>query len=287
MKKNKLIFFNILLIFAICVFNFLNINSKVSPSNKLIVHYIDVGQGDCILVQVNNKNLLIDSGPSSNREDLLSYFKKLNINKLDYLIATHPHEDHIGNMDTIIKRFKINNFYAPKITNTSLSFENMINALIDKCLKIKILKSGTNNINLGLNTKVEIFSPKEDIISDNFNDYSSVIKISFYNTSFLFTGDAENFTENYLISNNYNLKSDVIKIGHHGSSTSSSLNFLKAVNPSIAIISVGKNNKYDHPSAQTLTYLKDMNIDTYRTDLNGTIILSSNGNIINTSLSSK
>lgn len=132
-----------------------------------------------------------------------------------------------------------------------------------------------------------LISPEENIVSDNFNDYSSVIKISFLNTSFLFTGDAENFTEDYLISNNFNLKSDVLKVGHHGSSTSSSLKFLKAVNPSVAIISVGNNNTYGHPSLQTLTSLKNMNIDTYRTDLNGTIILSSNGNIINITLSSK
>ena len=186
-----------------------------------------------------------------------------------------------------IQLFNGSNFYAPKIINTSISFENMISALVDKSLKVKVLKSGTNTINLGLNTKVEVFSPEENIVSDNFNDYSSVIKISFLNTSFLFTGDAENFTEDYLISNNCNLKSDVLKVGHHGSSTSSSLKFLKAVNPSVAIISVGNNNTYGHPSLQTLTSLKNMNIDTYRTDLNGTIILSSNGNIINITLSSK
>lgn len=287
MKKSKLIFFNIILIFAICILNFFNINSKSYINNDLIIHYIDVGQGDCILIQVNNKNLLIDSGPSSNRDDLLNYLQKLNIDKFDYIIATHPHEDHIGNMDTIIKRFNVSNFYASKIINTSISFENMISALVDKSLKVKVLKSGTNTINLGLNTKVEVFSPEENIASDNFNDYSSVIKISFLNTSFLFTGDAENFTEDYLISNNCNLKSDVLKVGHHGSSTSSSLKFLKAVNPSVAIISVGNNNTYGHPSLQTLTSLKNMNIDTYRTDLNGTIILSSNGNIINITLSSK
>ena len=107
MKKSKLIFFNIILIFAICILNFFNINSKSYINNDLIIHYIDVGQGDCILIQVNNKNLLIDSGPSSNRDDLLNYLQKLNIDKFDYIIATHPHEDHIGNMDTIIKRFNV------------------------------------------------------------------------------------------------------------------------------------------------------------------------------------
>lgn len=164
MKKSKLIFFNIILIFAICILNFFNINSKSYINNDLIIHYIDVGQGDCILIQVNNKNLLIDSGPSSNRDDLLNYLQKLNIDKFDYIIATHPHEDHIGNMDTIIKRFNVSNFYAPKIINTSISFENMISALVDKSLKVKVLKSGTNTINLGLNTKVEVFSLKKILL---------------------------------------------------------------------------------------------------------------------------
>ena len=194
MKKSKLIFFNIILIFAICILNFFNINSKSYINNDLIIHYIDVGQGDCILIQVNNKNLLIDSGPSSNRDDLLNYLQKLNIDKFDYIIATHPHEDHIGNMDTIIKRFNVSNFYAPKIINTSISFENMISALVDKSLKVKVLKSGTNTINLGLNTKVEVFSPEENIVSDNLK-----IKITLRNfkTCHKFISNANSSKFNY------------------------------------------------------------------------------------------
>ena len=118
------------------------------------------------------------------------------------------------------------------------------------------------------------------MISENYNDYSPVIKITFHNNSFLFTGDSEAYTENQLLSDNVNLKSDIIKIGHHGSKTSTSYNFLHEVNPSFAIISVGENNKYGHPSLDTLLNLNLMNIKTYRTDLNGTIIVTSNGNTI-------
>lgn len=280
MKKNKLFILNLILVFIICSLNYFQLSSRSSANAEMLIHYIDVGQGDCILIQVNEKNLLIDSGSASNRKELLDYLSKLKIQKFDYILATHPHEDHIGNMDTIIKRFAIDKFYAPKVTHTSICFENMVNALVDQSLKINILKKGGNDINLGKNTNIEVFSPLENMITDNYNDYSPVIKITFHNNSFLFTGDAEAYTENQLLSDNVNLNSDIIKIGHHGSKTSTSYNFLNAVNPSVAIISVGENNTYGHTSADTLSNLSLMNIKTYRTDLDGTIIVTSNGNKI-------
>lgn len=284
MKNIKFVTILFLLLIS-CSFYSCNLNlyNNNDLSKEMIVHYIDVGQGDCILIQVNNKNLLIDSGPSSNRKNLLTYLNKLKINKLDYIVATHPHEDHIGNMDTIIKRYTIGEFYAPKVTHTSTTFENMVSALIDKNLKINILKKGSTGIDLGENTKIQVFSPAEDMYSDNLNDYSPIIKIEFLNTSFLFTGDAESYTEQQVLLENNNLKCDIIKIGHHGSSTSTSPNFLSAVNPSIAIISVGDSNSYGHPTLDTLSLLESMNISTIRTDINGTIIVTSDGNNINIS----
>ena len=247
----------------------------------MVVHYIDVGQGDCILIQVNNKNLLIDSGPSSNRKELLDYLEKLNIKKLDYIIATHPHEDHIGNMDTIIRRYNIESFYSPKVTHSSTTFENMISSLVDKNLKINILNKGVSGIDLGKNTSVSVYSPLENLYTDNLNDYSPIIKITFLNNSFLFTGDAEISTENTVLSQNENLKCDILKVGHHGASTSTSHDFITAVNPSVAIISVGKNNSYGHPTPETLSRLNSLNIKTIRTDINGTIIAISDGKNIN------
>lgn len=279
-KVLKVLFF----IFIITIsFSFLTQNNSNNYKNKMIIHYIDVGQGDSILIQVNNKNLLIDSGPSSNRKDLLSYLEKLNIKKFDYIIATHPHEDHIGNMDTIIKRYNIGNFYSPKVLTSSTTFENMIDALVDKNLKINVLKNGSKGINLGENTKVEVFSPTESISSDNLNDYSPIIKITFFNNSFLFTGDAEISTEDIVLSQNNNLNCDILKVGHHGSSTSTSSNFLASANPSVAIISVGKNNSYGHPTSETLSLLNSFNIRTLRTDIDGTIIAISDGKNINIS----
>lgn len=274
----------ILTISAIIIsISFLTQNNNGNYENKMIIHYIDVGQGDCILIQVNNKNLLIDSGPSSNRKDLLNYLEKLDIKKFDYIIATHPHEDHIGNMDTIIKRYNIGSFYSPKVITSSTTFENMISALVDKNLKINVLKKGVKGIDLGKNTEIEVFSPLENISSDNLNDYSPIIKITFLDNSFLFTGDAEISTEDTVLSENNNLNCDILKVGHHGSSTSTSPDFLISANPSVAIISVGKNNSYGHPTSETLSILNSYNIRTIRTDINGTVIAISDGKNINIS----
>ncbi len=272
-------FFKILSsIFIVIIFIlFFNLNNNANFKNKMIIHYIDVGQGDCILIQVNNKNLLIDSGPSTNRKYLLNYLKKINIKKFDYIIATHPHDDHIGNMDTIIKRYNVEKFYSPKVTTSSDTFDSLLSALVDKNLKINVLKKGTNQINLGKNANLKVLSPSKDFTSDNLNNYSPIIKINFLNNSFLFTGDAETSDENLVLFENNDLKADVLKVGHHGSSTSTSLDFLNSVDPSVAIISVGKNNSYGHPSQKVLSLLDESNIKTLRTDISGNIIVISDG----------
>ncbi|WP_300696718.1 ComEC/Rec2 family competence protein [uncultured Clostridium sp.] len=272
-------FFKILSsIFIVIIFIlFFNLNNNANFKNKMIIHYIDVGQGDCILIQVNNKNLLIDSGPSTNRKYLLNYLKKINIKKFDYIIATHPHDDHIGNMDTIIKRYNVEKFYSPKVTTSSDTFDSLLSALVDKNLKINVLKKGSSQINLGKNVTLKVLSPSKDFTSDNLNNYSPIIKINFLNNSFLFTGDAETSDENLVLFENNDLKADVLKVGHHGSSTSTSLDFLNSVDPSVAIISVGKNNPYGHPSQKVLSLLDESNIKTLRTDISGNIIVISDG----------
>ncbi|MZK53902.1 ComEC/Rec2 family competence protein [Clostridium beijerinckii] len=282
-KKYLLTFLAILLFsFSIVSCGLTKFNSNKASNadpNKMLVHYIDVGQGDCILVQVNNKNLLIDSGPKSDRKKLFNYLSGLDLNKLDYVIATHPHEDHIGNMDDIIKTYSIGTFYAPKVESTTKSFEDMVDALKDKNLKVHVLKNNSTSIDLGENTKVNVFSPNKDFY-DNLNNYSPVIKIQYGNTSFLFTGDAEKEVEKEILNNNEDISADVLKVGHHGSSTSTSKDFLKKVNPSIAVISVGKDNIYNHPDAITTKLLDENNIKTYRTDKDGTIVICSDGSNI-------
>ena len=270
--------FLILFIFLFFIFITKSCNNTYLPYdyNNFIVHYINVGQGDSTLVQVNNKNLLIDSGPKDNRPSLLKYLKSLNIKKIDYVIATHPHNDHIGNMATIINKYPITKFYAPKVSDNSKSYEDMIYALKNKGLKINILKKGTESINLGKNVNVTVLSPNSNYY-DNTNNYSAVIKITYKNSSFLFTGDAEKDIEISLLHNKENIKSDIIKIAHHGSNTSSTKEFIKKVNPKLAVISVGTYNSFNHPSKDTLKTLKELNIKTLRTDINDTITLSSDG----------
>jgi len=245
-------------------------------SGKMIVHYIDVGQGDAILVQVNNKNLLIDAGPKSGKDDLLDYISKLKIQKLDYVIATHPHEDHIGGMADTINKYEIGAFYAPKAESTSKTFEKMIDALKDKDLKIHTIKAGVDSIDLGTGTKVSIYSPNKDKY-ENLNNYSPIIKIQFGSNSFLFTGDAEKEVEHEVLNLNVNLKADVLKIGHHGSSSSTSEEFFRAVSPSIGIISVGIDNSYGHPHKETLKLLDNNKITVFRTDKDGSIVIVSDG----------
>ncbi|MBZ9692220.1 MULTISPECIES: ComEC/Rec2 family competence protein [unclassified Clostridium] len=285
MRVKRNLKFNLLLLFIIFailfMIRYLNLNvNYYDCNNNIIVHYIDVGQGDAALIQVNNINMLIDSGPKESRNKILDYLQSLNIKKINYIVATHPHEDHIGNMAKIIKTYGLYKFYAPKIENTTSTFEKMIDALKDKNLKINVIKKDTNSIDLGKNTDVTIFSPIKDSY-DNINNYSPVIKIQYGDTSFLFTGDAEKEVENeILLDSNNNIRSDVIKIGHHGSSTSSSKSFIEKVNPSIAIISVGADNKFNHPNKSTIDCLTKNNIKIYQTNKENTIILSSDGHNI-------
>ena len=259
--------------------NSLNTNKfNLSKEGYISIHYINVGQGDSILINVNNKNLLIDSGPKDSQNDLLNYLDNLNIHSLDYVIATHPHEDHIGNMSKIIEKYNVISFYSPKVSHTSKCFEDMITSLRNKNLKINIIKAGTSSINLGPNTLVTVYSPINKIYDDNYNNYSPIIKIQFGKTSFMFTGDAEELVEKQVVKNNKNLKANVLKIGHHGSSTSSCKEFIDAVNPSVFIISVGKFNDFNHPSKSTLDLLNSYdNKKIFRTDNDGTIIIRSDG----------
>ena len=282
-KKYLFIFILIILISSLtisCNFptNDSNKNNQIE-SNKMIVHYIDVGQGDSILIQVNNKNLLIDAGPKSDKKKLLDYLSSLNLNKLDYVIATHPHEDHIGNMADVIDDYNVLAFYAPKVQSTTKTFEQMVESLKSKNLKINVIKKGTDSINLGENTKVTVFSPTKDYYED-LNNYSPVIKIEYGKTSFLFTGGAQKDVEKEILATNEDISADILKVGHHGSSTSTTKDFLNKVNPSIGVISLGKDNTYNHPNDGTIKRLNQNKVTIYRTDKNGTVILSSDGSKI-------
>lgn len=283
-KKIKLLTIISLIIVAILfAFTFIKITfytyEEADTTGKLVIHYINVGQGDSMLLQSNGKNLLIDAGPRSNKDNLLKYLKKTGIKKLDYIVATHPHEDHIGAMRYVIDKYGVKEkMFAPKKISATASYKEMVKAISNANKKIIVAKAGVS-FTLGDAVFCEMLAPSSNSY-DNTNDYSAVIKVTFGKTSFLFTGDAEKTSEREILENNPGINVDVLKIGHHGSMTSTTDNFLEAVSPRIAIISCGNNNEYGHPHDGTLQKLKENNITIFRTDFDGNIVLESDGNKI-------
>lgn len=281
-KRNylKYTLFPLLLVFVIINSGCSSIvKTNISLENNMVTHFIDVGQGDCILIQVNNKNLLIDSGTSDSKERVIKYLKNNNISKLDYIVATHPHDDHIGGMASVIGNFVVAEFYAPKVIASTESFEDMIGSLKNKNLKIKVSRPNVK-LDLGPDTSCTMLAPSKASYKDT-NNYSCVIKISYKNSTYLFTGDIEKLSEQEILNKGYDLKADVLKVPHHGSSSSTSQEFLNKVSPQIAVISCGTSNSYGHPNKETLDKLKKLNCIIYRTDIDKSIILISDGVAIN------
>lgn len=258
-----------------------NVNNKVPKAavtvpGNLVVSFIDVGQGDSELLQLpNGQNMLIDAGTNEAGHNVVSYLNSRDIKKIDYLVATHPHEDHIGGMDSVIKSFNIGNIYMPKVTTTTKSFDDVLNSIEAKGLKITTGKAGTTIIDQN-GLKISFLAPCGTGYED-LNNWSIVTKVQFGNTSFLFEGDAQIESENQMISSGANLKADVLKVGHHGSRSSTSPAFLQAVAPSYAVISVGKGNDYGHPHQITLNKLSAAAISVLRTDQHGTVVITSDG----------
>ncbi|EOU1724073.1 MAG: ComEC/Rec2 family competence protein [Clostridium perfringens] len=284
MDKKKKIISSIIGIIVVLLAGYFGIDltqdSKVPKDSELMISYMDVGQGDAAYIKVNGNDILIDAGPRSNSKELLEQLKAKNIDDFELVIATHPHEDHIGGMVDVFKEYEVKAFYSPKITHTTKTYENLVKAVKDEGLKTKELKGGMV-IDLGEGAKFEVFTPQKSEYEE-LNDYSPIMKLSFGDTSYLFTGDAEKLAEEEALAKyKTSLDSDVIKLGHHGSSSSSSNAFIEAVSPKYGIISCAKDNKYGHPHRETLDIIKKYNIKTFRTDTDGEIILTSDGKSIN------
>ncbi|EKQ56769.1 MULTISPECIES: ComEC/Rec2 family competence protein [unclassified Clostridium] len=270
-KVNKLLCLLISVIFSLFLIS-CGKNDIPAAEANLKIHYIDVGQGDSELIQVDGKNILIDAGTSDKKA--LDYLKSIGITTLDYVIATHPHEDHIGSMDDVINNYTVGTFYAPKVTTATKTYENMIKALKVKDLKINVPKVG-DVISIG-NATLTFLAPNSSKY-DDLNNYSIVCKLKYGNTSFLFMGDAQDVSENEILEKQLDVQADVLKVGHHGSRSSTTQGFLDKVNPKYAVISCEKGNDYGHPHKETLDKLNEKNINVFRTDLEGTIIATSDG----------
>lgn len=288
MRKNKNLFLVIIIAFLVLFAamsgikeneteNEVTSNVPVTNLEGLEVHFIDVGQADSILIKTKDSAMLIDAGNNDDASLIKNYLTKQNIQKIDYLVGTHPHEDHIGSLDTVINNFDIGTVIMPNHISTSKTFEDVVTALENKNLTITAPKVGEEyKLN---DATFTILSPAKDY-GNNTNDYSVVIRLTYGNNSFLFTGDAETEVENDILNSGLTVKADLLKMGHHGSSTSSSDKFLNAVSPKYAIITCGENNSYGHPHQETLQKIATRNIEAYRTDINGTIIATSDGNNI-------
>lgn len=246
-----------------------------SPSTSQItlrVHFIDVGQGDSILIDFGKNELLIDGGEKSSQVG--DYINPYVEGPLEVMIATHPHTDHIGGLVEVLKDFKVKEIWLNGDIASSKTYEQFMSAVTLEGADVYTAKEG-KIISFG-NLNFSIFNPPDSLFSD-INNNSIVLKLKYGNIAFLFTGDAEKEAESSILNNTSNLQSQILKAGHHCSKTSSSGLFLLAVKPKEVICMVGENNRYGHPHQETLQRLKEIGANIYRTDINGTIIVSTDG----------
>ena len=278
MKKIRIVLLICLCLLVVgCANPFVESDDKTSVStfsgDTLRVNYIDVGQGDSIFIQLPNKEtMLIDAGEAYEADNVINYLNNLGIKKIDYVVGTHPHTDHIGGLEEVINTFDVGAIYMPKVSSNSKTFEDLLTTISNKGLKVKTAKSGVVVLSED-NLKLEFIAPNSDNYS-NLNNYSAVLKLTYLDNTFLFMGDAETLSEDEITSD---VDADVIKVGHHGSDSSSSVEFVKKVSPEYAIIMVGEGNSYNHPYQSIIDRYESVGAKVLRTDLDGNIVCDSDG----------
>lgn len=250
-------------------------NTQQASADKMYVSFIDVGQGNCTLLRCGGKAILVDSGEVGAAQTVINYIKNLGIDELNCVLVTHPHTDHMGAMTKILYEFKIDDLIMPEIPEeiipTNKTYEKFLTAVSDNAGNVIAAKPG-ETYSYGEMT-LEIFAPLRDY--DNLNDMSAVSRISYGDTSVIFTGDATTTVEKDLLKKNIDYSATVLNVGHHGSKTSSSEAWLRAVNPKYAVICCGVNNDYGHPHSVITKRLEELGIKYFETDLLGTIVFES------------
>jgi competence protein ComEC len=280
-KKQKINLTITVVIVSIFIWGLFQFSSddNVAPVNTLegsvlSVHFIDVGQGDSILIKSKDSAVLIDAGDNDKASIVTNYLKQQDVKKINLLVGTHPHADHIGGLDAVINDFEIEKILMPKISGnlvpTTKTYKDVLESISKKGLKISQPTTG-ETFSFG-NFSLEVLSEVAEYA--NLNDYSIVLKLTCGDFSALFAGDAESVVEEKLLQKN--IKANVFKASHHGSKTSNSVEFLKKVAPSDVVICVGIGNKYFHPHSEILDRFKAQSINVYRTDLKGSIVVQTN-----------
>lgn len=248
---------------------------KTTPAGQLTVHFIDVGQGDSILIQTPSQNILIDGGPKAAGSSVVSYIKGQGVSKLNLVIGTHPHEDHIGGLVAVLQSIPVTEVIDSAVPHTTKTYEDYLNIIESKNIRFTDGRAGAVR-DLGGGASMQIVHPSSPSASD-LNNASVVARIVFGQISFLFSGDAESAAESQILGRGAAIASTILKVGHHGSRTSTSQSYLDAVKPKAAVIMCGAGNSYGHPHEETLAKLAAAGVEIYRTDQHGTIIISTDG----------
>ena len=276
--KVRNIIFAVVFIAAVASFVYENyIREPVTVEGEINIHAIDVGQGDSTLIVAPEGNLLIDAGTNSSETDLLAYLDYHGIDTIDYLILTHPHEDHIGGADAVIENCCVKNVIMTSFTVTGRTYDNLLDAL-EKSEETNVIECQAGAEYAVGEMKIKLLGPDPTELGDDANNSSIITKITYGESSLLFTGDAESSVEKHLIAQwGQELDCDFLKMGHHGSSTSNCDDFVDAVSPYMSVVSCGKDNSYGHPHREIVSMLKNKNIEYYRTDRDGSIVFVCDG----------
>jgi beta-lactamase superfamily II metal-dependent hydrolase len=256
-------------------------SQQESVTGNLVIAFLDVGQGDSTFIMLpNGETLLIDAGEYFAGNGIIQFItENSGGSTINYVVATHPHSDHIGGMSDIIGFFDIENLWMPDAVNNTKTFETLLDAVDSKGLSVQIAKAGEVLFDYG-NLKAEFIAPCSDGYA-NLNNYSAVILLTYNNNRFLFMADAESESETEILAARSDISADILKVGHHGSITSTTRSFAQSVSPQYAVISCGADNDYGHPSNRVLSLLDDLDAYVLRTDMDGTIVFVCDGeNII-------
>ena len=279
----------IIIALIICVIAALFIEKTtdtISPTNDgtttsdVRVHIIDVGQGDGIWIDTGNENIVIDAGNKGQGKTMIAYLEQHGVKELDAIISTHPDADHVGGLADVINHFPVKAVYAPRVTHTTQAYKEFLEAVKEQQLSIKVAKQGVTINSTAAGVNMTFIGPTKDYAKNDLNDWSAVLELTHGQKKFLLTGDAETPAEKDMLAAGVVEAVDVLKVSHHGANEASTSDYLTAVKPQYAVISVGEGNRYNHPTASALERLKASGAKILRTDEHGSIVFTSNGKSI-------